>query len=357
MKILADRKLASGMMRFGQHKSGMHMCTSNIEKPDLRHLQTPASRYRFFHRCVTMLMAVCTTIAIDAAQAADGLPGADAQTELTADQKFQQLIDAGIFSPADETLTPGEEILRAELRKIVTALLESFPSTGPLPDVMETPGFEVPAFAPILVKGIDVEGQFEGGQGYEVLVTLVETLSETGALEGVVLPDTGALDDETWEQFVELLSQELQREEQLNDAYQANQNEFPYVAAGVVTPVSSWPTALNATYNGRIAGALTDSTPVTGSVTMAIDFAQINSMVPNIPGSIVFDNGKGSASFDLVQMGGYVGNGMTGTYNGEAMTGFMKDGQFYGPAANEIAGTWDMTTSSVSGSGTYAAKR
>ena len=123
-----------------------------------------------------------------------------------------------------------------------------------------------------------------------------------------------------------------------------------------LTPRASWPASLNATFNGRLSGTLSDSSAVGGNLSMNVNFATIGSGGA-IPGNIQFDNSKGSATLSLVQIGGFVGGGMTGTYNGEAMNGFIRNGQFYGPAANAVKGTWDMTTSSISGGGTFAATR
>lgn len=123
-----------------------------------------------------------------------------------------------------------------------------------------------------------------------------------------------------------------------------------------VTPRTNWPTNLNATYSGRLSGMLSDNSAVGGNLTMNVNFATIGSHA-SIPGSVQFDNNKGNASLSLVQLGGYVGGGMTGTYDSQAMTGFIRNGQFYGPAANAIKGSWDMTTNSVSGGGTFAATR
>lgn len=123
-----------------------------------------------------------------------------------------------------------------------------------------------------------------------------------------------------------------------------------------VTPRANWPTNLNATYSGRLSGMLSDNSAVGGNLTMNVNFATIGSHA-SIPGSVQFDNNKGNASLNLVQLGGYVGGGMTGTYDSQAMTGYIRNGQFYGPAANAIKGSWDMTTNSVSGGGTFAATR
>ncbi len=125
----------------------------------------------------------------------------------------------------------------------------------------------------------------------------------------------------------------------------------------VVTPRANFPANLNATFNGRMTGTLSDSSTVGANLTMNVNFANIGSSTP-IGGNVQFDNNKGSASFNSVAyLGGYVGGGMSGTYNGEAMNGFIRNGQFFGPAANAVKGSWDMTTHSVSGGGSFAATR
>jgi len=125
----------------------------------------------------------------------------------------------------------------------------------------------------------------------------------------------------------------------------------------MVTPRANFPTNLNATFNGRMSGTLSDSSAVGANLTMNVNFANIGSGTP-IGGNVQFDNNKGSASFNSVAyLGGYVGGGMSGTYNGEAMNGFIRNGQFFGPAANAVKGSWDMTTNSVSGGGSFAATR
>jgi chemotaxis protein histidine kinase CheA len=125
----------------------------------------------------------------------------------------------------------------------------------------------------------------------------------------------------------------------------------------MVTPRANFPTNLNATFNGRMSGTLSDSSAVGANLTMNVNFANIGNGTP-IGGNVQFDNNKGNASFNSVAyIGGYVGGGMNGTYNGEAMNGFIRNGQFFGPAANAVKGSWDMTTNSVSGGGSFAATR
>lgn len=125
----------------------------------------------------------------------------------------------------------------------------------------------------------------------------------------------------------------------------------------VVTPRANFPANLNATFNGRMTGTLSDSSAVGANLTMNVNFANIGNGTP-IGGNVQFDHNKGSASFNSVAyIGGYVGGGMSGTYNGAAMNGFIRNGQFFGPAANAVKGSWDMTTNSVSGGGSFAATR
>gem|GEM_PF-2899261 len=123
-----------------------------------------------------------------------------------------------------------------------------------------------------------------------------------------------------------------------------------------VTPRANWPTNLNATFNGRLGGTLSDNSTVGGNLSMNVNFASIGSNTP-IFGSVQFDNNKGSAHLQLVQSSGFVGGGMSGTYDNQTMNGYIQNGQFYGPAANAIKGSWSMTTPVVSGGGSFAATR
>jgi len=155
-----------------------------------------------------------------------------------------------------------------------------------------------------------------------------------------------------------LLQQQLQ--ESANTVFNDSQKlAYQYVTAGLVTPVASWPTALVATYNGIVGGTLNNGASVTGTIQATVDFSRINSQSPTIPGSMTFDGGKGGTTFTLTQIGGYVGGGMSGTYNGQAVTGFIMNGVFYGPSAEQLAGSWSMqnTGASVTASGAFQTKR
>lgn len=147
-----------------------------------------------------------------------------------------------------------------------------------------------------------------------------------------------------------------------NGAFAASQQmagSFPFYQAGTVTPIAQWPTALVATYNGDISGMLNGVVPIGGTISMTVDFADIHSFAPNIPGTMTFAGGKGGATFTLVQMGGYIGNSMSGTYMGQPISGYIRDGQFYGPAANEVGGLWDFQDAgaALTANGTFVGKR
>lgn len=135
---------------------------------------------------------------------------------------------------------------------------------------------------------------------------------------------------------------------------------YPYIEAGNVLSFWNWPTTMEATYNGRVSGTLNSGAAIGGNINMTVNFAQLQTqMTPAIPGSITFDNGKGGMSFNLVQSDGYVGNGASGTYNGQAVTGYIMDGRFYGPQAQEIGGRWSMQNAgaTLTANGNFAAKR
>jgi hypothetical protein len=227
-------------------------------------------------------------------------------------EKYQKLIDTGIFaSPEGPSLVANDEAMR-------TANNTAANMIPPAP------------------SGAAAAGGTAGTTGVGGLS--VGTLAAIGA--GVIA--AGAI-------ATAVASSTANEVTLANAADQAANNT-------VVTPRSSWPTSLNATYSGRLNGTLSDSSAVGGNLSMNVNFATIGSGAP-IPGSVQFDNSKGSASLNLVQIGGFVGGGMSGTYNGEAMNGFIRNGQFFGPAANSVKGSWDMSTASVSGGGTFAANR
>lgn len=230
-----------------------------------------------------------------------------------AEEKYQKLVDAGIFtSPASPASGSNVPALQA------TTLAASSAAATPNPTASAAAGAAGTA-------GV-------GGLSTGSLAAISSSLAAATAAAAAAAASSA--NDIT-------LS---------NAATQASNN------LNNVTARANWPTNLNATFSGRLSGTLSDSSAVGGNLSMQVNFATIGSHAP-IPGSVQFDNNKGSATLSLVQSGGYVGGGMNGTYNNQAMTGYIRNGQFYGPAANAIKGSWDMSTSSVSGGGTFAANR
>lgn len=134
---------------------------------------------------------------------------------------------------------------------------------------------------------------------------------------------------------------------------------YGYVTAGLVTPIASWPTSLVATYNGNVSGTLNNGAAVSGAFQATVDFSSVRNMTPSIPGSITFAGGQGSTSFTLSQLGGYIGGSMSGTYGGQAVTGYVMNGVFYGPAAEQMAGQWNMqnAAATLTGNGNFQARR
>lgn len=145
-----------------------------------------------------------------------------------------------------------------------------------------------------------------------------------------------------------------------SSAAEAATDAFPYITAGSVLARSSWPTAMVATYNGRISGTLNDGASIGGNINMTVNFNQLQTAGnPAVPGSVTFDKGMGGMSFNLVRFGSFIGNSASGTYNGQPVTGAIMNGQFYGPQAQEVGGQWNMqnTGATVTASGNFAAKQ
>lgn len=146
---------------------------------------------------------------------------------------------------------------------------------------------------------------------------------------------------------------------QSQQSQKSQQLSYDYVTAGLVTPMASWPTSLVATYNGNVSGTLNNGAAVSGAFQATVDFSTIRNMTPSIPGSITFAGGQGSTSFTLSQLGGYIGGSMSGTYGGQAVTGYVMNGVFYGPAAEQMAGKWNMqnAAATLTGNGNFQARR
>ncbi len=356
------------------------MAKANIEKFSVNKNHTASIRRSAGPVFRTAAALLFSGLTMHCAWAADGAPAGNAipgnETVVTqgtpAEEKMKALIDAGIFSGGSDNPELSETMNRAQFAKIAALIMgldsgsDAKPNNGQ--SFSDIDFSNVYAIAMKEIGGsLDSDGLLIGNDSGITDLNAIQNVITQTDFASIFAHSIGE-DGATWAtQFVAsaiaagLLSNtgnELRIVETVYElAANASSNTPPAVTPPSVTPRANWPTALNATYVGTISGALTNATPVTGSLTMNVDFANISSMVPNIPGNIIFDNGKGSATFNLVQMGGYVGNSMTGTYNGEAMNGFIRNGQFYGPAADVVKGDWDMTTHNVSGSGQFSAAR
>jgi len=137
---------------------------------------------------------------------------------------------------------------------------------------------------------------------------------------------------------------------------------FGVIASGQNTPVGAMPTSGTATYTGGTTGFLQTSatsaeTRIRGTATVTANFgtAAITSAF-NIPGQ-----------FNFIGTGSIVGG--TNTYTGSttttsvansalpaAMLGDLR-GAFYGPAAQETAGTWTLKGGQAQAIGAFGAKR
>lgn len=137
-----------------------------------------------------------------------------------------------------------------------------------------------------------------------------------------------------------------------------------YFATGVQTPFASVPTSGTANYAGTTVGKVVDSTNT------AFDFFGKVNLVANFGASTVAGNVHsltGSTPFPLSSLtlaGGTITNntfaGTATALDGATTVGAGSfNGRFYGPAANEAAGTWTLDGSggSLKGWGSYGAGR
>jgi hypothetical protein len=268
--------------------------------------------------------------------------------------QFEALLSAGALKPNNKggfDLSPS--ISHGDLATLISLSWNAIQAAGinqsQLIDVLATePTFDglTPTFNPNagmnlaqlesqLTKGLNANGNANG--------SLDEWSQQYIAEVNQYLQNTIANDVQN-QKLADLASQQQQQQT----------NGFPYIASGMLTPVNSYPTNLTATYNGVMSGALTDATPVNGTLTMTVNFSNLSI----IPGTVTFANGQGSANFGLTASGGFIGGQMAGTYAGEALnTDSTVSGQFYGPNANEVGGTWTLGTATKFGNGQFAAKR
>lgn len=284
---------------------------------------------------------------------------------LAAKQKIDMLIESGVLESKDNG---DPDLSDAMTRQQLATVLAKIITEEPRPNAKTFSDIPPSEWLPGSITAGIIEGRNDGTFGPDPQ-GVVDLAYMTGLFTRVLgaeftsrgVPSIGPLQLKTRVAYLPEETMELARQLLLEKNFEtAFLGDYPYFKAGAVTQVL--PTSLNATYAGRISGALLDNTSVTGSISMNVDFSKFgaNPRVPHIPGTIVFDNNKGSASFTLVDFNGYVGDAMNGIYNGEALDpngSYIMNGKFYGPQANEVAGDWTIKTINTNGGGTFKAKR
>ncbi|QAA94723.1 transferrin-binding protein-like solute binding protein [Pollutimonas thiosulfatoxidans] len=190
-----------------------------------------------------------------------------------------------------------------------------------------------------------------------------QTTTDSGAADPDAPPESN--DNLAWTDQIanEVLIGQLVEESVVQAATSADQVAmYPYFDAGFVTPISDMPFTGTALYNGRASGAFANGTALNGDLTMVADFS-----AEQIESSIFFDNNMGAAIFTIQQPGNSFTSvsAASGSYgasldpNPLIVTGVDINGMFYGPAAEEVGGTWgiDFDSGSASADGTFNGKR
>ncbi len=126
--------------------------------------------------------------------------------------------------------------------------------------------------------------------------------------------------------------------------------------AGKLTPTASMPSSGTATYNGTVQGMSYESgslKALNGSHTMNANFGS-----GTITGTMNVNYASSGASYATTNLNAVSigGNGFAGGLNGTDNTGSIK-GSFYGPAANEVGGTWALSKTGSSAAGIFAGKK
>jgi hypothetical protein len=134
-------------------------------------------------------------------------------------------------------------------------------------------------------------------------------------------------------------------------------------ATGNPTPTASMPTNVTATYNGStigVAGSPSASYAVTGTVQLTATFATGN--VTTTISNLQFQNTATNAITNQPNLTGLatisptMGNQYGGPLSSAALTG-TSTGTFYGPAAKETAGVWNVSGGGLTAIGSYGAKQ
>ena len=132
----------------------------------------------------------------------------------------------------------------------------------------------------------------------------------------------------------------------------------PYWIAGSLTPAVNIPVGGTATYNGQVLGKLDESgtiSRVAGTTSLTADFGQ-----RTLNGS--FDNlTKNGAAWTNASVNGSWAAGtnqISGTVNAPAvsMSGTV-NGNFFGPNANQVGGTWTLSGANKAATGVFVGNR
>jgi hypothetical protein len=140
------------------------------------------------------------------------------------------------------------------------------------------------------------------------------------------------------------------------------------IAFGNATPVSGLPNNGSATFTGRTIGGAVDGTTrslLAGTVSLTANFGQMTMggtfTVNNVTSgtAVPWGNFTLAPTAIAASAGGPYGgiNTLSGTIPGGAITNSSLNGQFFGPAAQETAGTWSVFNSTTHAVGAYGAAR
>ena len=140
------------------------------------------------------------------------------------------------------------------------------------------------------------------------------------------------------------------------------QGGFGVIASGQDTPVGAMPTSGNASYTGATTGfvqtsATSAETRIRGTATVTASFGTgaITSAF-NIPGQFAFSGNGNIVSGTNTYTGSTSTTSVTNSALPAAMLGDLR-GAFYGPAAQETAGTWTLKGGQAQAMGAFGAKR
>jgi hypothetical protein len=140
------------------------------------------------------------------------------------------------------------------------------------------------------------------------------------------------------------------------------QGGFGVIASGQDTPVGAIPTSGTATYTGATTGFLvTNSTSAetrirgNASVTANFGTSTVTSAF-NIPGQFAFTGNANMVGGTNTYSGTTTTTSIANSALPAALSGDLR-GAFYGPAAQETAGTWTLKGGQAQAIGSFGAKR